>query len=170
MTFAKVVISAVVASPAEKRFTPNNVAVANFEVTVTPAPRFNGQVDDPYNIKVTCWTKLAEAVSTQLNVGDQVLLEGKLMMNSFQTAEGVQKKSFEIEASSVNKLSGTLEVVSLDTVEGGQAPAYSQEAQASAAPAPATVATATPASAPLPAAPAGSLPSGDSLTEDDIPF
>ncbi len=160
MTFAKVVLSgSVIASP-EKRFTPNNTAVANFDLKVTPSPRFNGQVDEPYTVKVTCWTRLAEGVSEQLQPGDQVIVEGKLLINTFQTPEGVQKKTFEIEAHSVDQISGAVKSI---TAESVQTTSNTAPAPTPTSPAPAMASASAPSSS-------GTLPPDDSLTEDDIPF
>ncbi len=166
MTFAKVVISGTVASQPEKRFTPNNTAIVNFDLAVTPPPRFNGQVEEPFNIKITCWSRLADSAADSLNPGDQILLEGKLMMVSAQSPEGIQKKNFEIEASAITRVAGTLEDVSGEgQSSGGGQENYSAPRQQ---PAPAAgVGASVPRTS---QAQAGSFPSEEDLTEDDIPF
>jgi len=180
VSFAKVVLSGTVASEPEKRFTPNNHAVTSFYLSVENLGTGNRQgANEPFSVKVTCWRNLAEAATTQLLKGDSVLVEGKLLLNSFQTQEGVQKKLFEIEANTIDKLPGRPEPIYM--------PAGASEEGGAAAPAQqggggynASTRTAAPAyegasyaTAPRPAsgtAPSGHFSSEDLLTEDDIPF
>ena len=167
MSFAKAVISGTVVADPEKRFTPNNHAVTNLTVAVENGGGFNrAGSNDPFLVKVTCWRGVAEAVAEQLRKGDHVLVEGKLMLNSYQTQDGIQKKSFELEAISVEKLSGKPENLmgsgsaSFGGREGGTSPSAPGEFS-------------TPLPAPVPAVAmqtASHFSSEDMLTEDDIPF
>lgn len=164
MSFAKATLSGTLISEPEKRFTPNNHAVTSFNLSVeNPAMGSKGVPNEPFTVKVTCWRGLAEAV-TQLNKGDSILVDGKLILNSFQTQEGVQKKLFEIEAVSIDRLPGKPEPIVVTGEGGGQASGGGYEASSREA-----------APAYAPAAPVGSAASGhfsseDLLTEDDIPF
>lgn len=175
MSFAKVSLSGTVASEPEKRFTPNNHAVTSFYLSVENMGSSNRQgANEPFSVKITCWRNLAEAVVTQLHKGDSILVEGKLLINSFQTQEGVQKKLFEIEANTIDKLPGRPEPIMVASGTSGEAPPASTGFEAGAR-------TATPAYESSYTAPSGAVsgaaPSGsghfsseDLLTEDDIPF
>lgn len=176
MSFAKVVISGTVTSDPEKRFTPNNHAVTSFNLTVeNPVTSSKaGAVNEPFTVKVTCWRNLAEAVVLQLHKGDNILVEGKLILNSFQGQDGVQKKVFEIDANSIDKIPGATEpiVAAAGTGEGQQQPAQSGYNASARSAAPAYEASYTPpqqTAAPV-AGSAGHFSSEDLLTEDDIPF
>jgi len=166
MSLAKISLSGQVVSQPEKRFTPNNTAVVTLELSVDASSQDRGQRSEPFSMKVTCWNRLAEAVAEQLSVGDNVLVEGRLMMQSVQSPEGVAKKLFEIEANTIHKLPGGVQTI---TIEGG----FSSNSTASiprTANNPAT--TEQPTYAPVTAgvaAPTSPL-SEDLLTEDDIPF
>lgn len=162
MSFAKATLSGTLVSEPEKRFTPNNIAVTSFNIQVeNPAIGAKAVTSEPFLVKVTCWRNLAEAV-TVLQKGDSILVDGKLIMNSFQTQEGVQKKLFEVEASTVDKLPGKPEAIIPAAGEGGggsyeagatrnaQQPAYSAAAPVSGS--------------------SNHFSSEDLLTEDDIPF
>jgi single-strand DNA-binding protein len=173
MSFAKVVLSGTVASEPEKRFTPNNHAVTSFYLSVENIGNTNRQGgNEPFSVKITCWRNLAEAVTTQLSKGDSILVEGKLLLNSFQTQEGVQKKLFEVEANTIDKLPGRPEPIMVAqgaSEEGSQQPAQSGYN--------ASARTATPAydasyggGAPQGTSASGHFSSEDLLTEDDIPF
>jgi len=175
VSFAKVVISGTLVSDPEKRFTPNNLAVTSFSllvenpVTSTKA----GAANEPFTVKVTCWRNLAEAVVTQINKGDHILVEGKLILNSFQGQDGVQKKVFEIDATSIDKLTGRPEpiIVAGAAAEGQSSPQNGGYGSASRAAAPAYEASYNPpqAAAPVTGSTAH-FSSEDLLTEDDIPF
>ncbi len=187
MSLAKVILSGVVESDPEQRFTPQNAAVSTFTLWV-PAPAKQGQqasdAPDGFVLKVTCWRQLAEVVTETIRKGDAVIVEGKLMTNSFQSPEGVAKKGFEIELHSVDKLSAPPQSISAPPASQGTSQSgagrgnsnsggggnqsappmeYGSTQQSSSySQAPVGVATAT----------ANSGFSGDDLmnTEDDIPF
>lgn len=172
MSFAKAVVSGVVVSEPEKRFTPNNHAVTGFFISVDAgagAVRAGGG-NEPFQVKVTCWRNLADAVASQVLKGEHVLVEGKLILNTYQTPDGVQKRQYEIEAVSISKLSG--EFISVVPAVAAAAPGVTSyptpQASASAA-----YATSPPSSvAPVGgfSSSGGHFSSEDLLTEDDIPF
>lgn len=169
MSLAKAHLSGQVVSDIEKRFTQNNTAIASFSMVVQPASR--GRNAEPFEIKVTCWSRLADAVSEQLSQGAFVVVEGKLTAPSVQQSDGSNKKSFEIEASTVSMLPSPPQLIDPmsagDSVGGGYTPAAPQpqpQQQPVAAAAPAPALSAQPQQAPTQpmAQPA--------FAEDDIPF
>jgi single-strand DNA-binding protein len=159
VSFAKAVITGQLIADPEKRFTPNNHAVTNLTLSVENGGGFSKAGNDPFVVKVTCWRGVAEAVAEHLRKGDHVLVEGKLMINSYQTQDGIQKKSFELEAISVEKLSGKPE--NLIGTGGNSHNAYTDSMPAPAVSAAAPAAMAQPGS---------HFSSEELLTEDDIPF
>lgn len=171
MSFAKATISGVITSEPEKRFTPNNHAVTSFNISVENSGGGNKPGgNEPFPVKVTCWRNLAEAAATQLLKGDHILVEGKLILNSFQTQEGVQKKLFEVEASTIDKLPGRPEAVLVTTTGGEGSSAAGGGFEASSR-------TTAPAYQASPSSSqgqnlssSGHFSSEDLLTEDDIPF
>jgi single-stranded DNA-binding protein len=141
----------------EKRFTPNNVAVT---VLVLSVPQYNankGVANDHFFLKVTCWRNLAEQ-ATQLQAGQTVLVEGKLMMNQFNAPDGTPRKQFELEASQLMLAPGIAvplaDVAGTVTAGTDSAPVTQRQ--------PVGVASSAPAST--------DLSPDDFLTEDDIPF
>jgi single-strand DNA-binding protein len=110
VSFAKVVVSGEITSEPEKRFTPNNHPVTTFNLNVEN-PMVGSRPAEPFTVRVTCWRNLADAAANQLQKGQYILVEGKLILNSYQTQDGVQKKAFEVEASSLDKLPGAPEAV-----------------------------------------------------------
>jgi single-strand DNA-binding protein len=162
VSFAKAVITGTLVADPEKRFTPNNHAVTNITVSVDNGGGFSkAGNNDPFLIRVTCWRGVAEAVSEQLRKGDHVLVEGKLMMNSYQTQDGIQKKSFELEAVTVEKLSGKPENL-ISTGAATSSGASYQGGSYMPPPAATSVGVSQPASS--------HFSSEELLTEDDIPF
>lgn len=179
MSLAKVVLSGLVDSDPEKRFTSNqNMAVTTFNMWVPALPR-QGQASageqDGFTLKVTCWRQLAEVIAETIRKGDAILVEGKLMTSSFQSPEGVAKKGYEIEINSLDKLAALPQSIS--------APAASGSSQASGQSAGGGYASSSqqPQQAPTPvgvggggqAAPqgGGGFASEDFMnTVDDIPF
>lgn len=95
MTLAKAFITGAVVKAPEKRFTQNDMAIAGFTVNFDPA--------NEGLIRVVAFGQLAETVSSTVNVGDNVAIEGKLQVNSYKLPNGKDKKVFEIQASTVEK-------------------------------------------------------------------
>lgn len=124
MSLAKVILSGTVVSDPERRFTPNqNVAVTTFNMSVQAPTRgmAGAAANEAFTVKVTCWRQLAEAVGENIRKGDEVLVEGKLMINSYTTPEGVAKKGYEIDLASIDKISGQLEPVLVAAAAGAEA-------------------------------------------------
>lgn len=98
MTVAKAFVTGDVVKAPEKRFTPNDMAIAGFTVNI-----------DQQNetlIRVVAFGQLAENVASSVSMGDKVAIEGKLQTNTFKLPNGKDKKVFEISASAVEKISG----------------------------------------------------------------
>lgn len=169
MSLAKILLSGTVLSAPEKRYTPNGNAVVTFDMAVSNPPRGSFGPDAPFTVKVTCWNRLADAAAESLAPQQGVLVEGKLQMGSVQAPDGVTKKHFEIEASSLSLVHGTIEPLAPAAAES--APGASRQAPR---PAPANAArvpaaSAVSAAAPAPAA-APAFAMEDAFSEDDIPF
>ena len=166
MSFAKISIAGTLSAAPEKRFTPNNVAVTVLTLQLPPVLKM-GQTapksDAPAStLKVVCWRNLAD-VAEPLPVGQVVLVEGRLQLNTIQQQDGTKKKVFEVDASNLFLLPSLPEPLR---------PVASGAGGASSAPA-------RPSQAASPVTPVASgngfqfqsdLSSDDFLTEDDIPF
>jgi single-strand DNA-binding protein len=164
VSLAKVVVSGEVVGEPEKRFTPNNHPVATFNLKVENAA-VGSRPPEPFFVRVTCWRNLADAVANQIQKGQFVLVEGRLMLNSYQAQDGTQKKSFEIEAASLDKLAGPSETLVPVSASAGAntAPKATNQAPASSS---------SYASVPVASSVGASshFSSEDLLSEDDIPF
>lgn len=97
MTLAKAFITGVVVKAPEKRFTQNDMAIAGFTINFDPA--------NEGLIRIVAFGQLAETISSTINIGDNVAVEGRLQINSYKLPNGKDKKVFEISANSVEKIS-----------------------------------------------------------------
>jgi single-strand DNA-binding protein len=86
----------------ELRFTPTGAAVANFTVAVTPRVKDGDAWKDGETsfFRCTAWRSLAEHVA-ELAKGDRVLVHGSLRQRSWQTEDGQQRSSVEVQAEEV---------------------------------------------------------------------
>lgn len=169
MTIALAVLTGTIVAAPEKRFTPNNTAVTVFTIEVAQGSKRAGQPEEFAQIRINCWRQLAEE-AVNLQVGQTVMAQGKLLLQSFTTQQGVNKKQFELEAFQVLLLPGPAQPLLAETQANAAAPAPQRQQQA----APQQQQAYAPAKVPVAAASATSslsdLASDDFLTEDDIPF
>lgn len=123
--------------------------------------------DPPGQLKVVGWGNLAQELSGRVQIGQRLVIEGRLRMNTVTRQDGVKEKKAEFTLSRLHPLSAT----------GAAAPAATAPERArSAAPAPQPNRAAAPAPAPAPAAVAPAAPTWNTsplvpdLGDDDIPF
>jgi single-strand DNA-binding protein len=96
MTLAKAFVTGNVVKAPEKRFTPNDMAIAGFTINI------DRQTETL--VRVVAFGQLAENIASTIAVGDMVAVEGKLQTNTFKLPNGKDKKVFEISASVVEKM------------------------------------------------------------------
>lgn len=99
MTLAKIFVTGKVVKNPEKRFTQNDLAITSFTIDVNP--------QDESLVRVFTMGNLADTVEQTVKMGDSVIVEGRLQTNTFKTTSGKDKKIFEINASTVEKMSGS---------------------------------------------------------------
>ena len=119
--------------------------------------------DPPGQLKVVGWGSLAQDLQNRVQVGQRLMVEGRLRMNTVTRQDGVKEKRAEFTLSRLHPLAG-------GGAAGVSAPAP-MAAGRPPAPAPARAAAPAPAAAPSPPAWNASplvpdLPEG----EDEIPF
>ena len=98
MTLARATVSGTVYRSPEKRFTSNNVPVTDFTLNISDR--------DDLLVRVFATGNLSEVVANEISKGDVVVAEGRLQLATVQTASGAERKVMEINASSLEKLSG----------------------------------------------------------------
>ena len=104
MTLAKAFVTGTVVKAPEKRVTQNDMAIAGFTINFDPA--------NEGLLRVVAFGQLAETISSTIAMGDGVAVEGKLQVSSYKLPNGKDKKVFEIQASTVEKMSAGAGVVS----------------------------------------------------------
>lgn len=98
MTLAKIFVTGKVTKAPEKRFTQNDLPITSFTVDINP--------QDESLVRVFIIGANAERTEQSVKLGDSVLIEGRLQTNTVKQTNGKDKKIFEINASTVEKISG----------------------------------------------------------------
>ena len=98
MTLAKIFVTGKVIKNPEKRFTQNDLPITSFSMDINP--------QDESIVRVFIVGNAAERAEQTIKMGDSVLVEGRLQTNTVKSANGKDKKIFEINASTVEKISG----------------------------------------------------------------
>lgn len=96
MSIAKSVVTGTVYRTPEKRFTQNNVAVSAFVLNI-------GDREEILMRVVSKRNSLDEIVSS-IDKGDRVLVEGRLQTAAVKTDDGAERRIYEIDANSIEKL------------------------------------------------------------------
>lgn len=105
MSLSKIVVSGKVVKAPEKRFTPTtNMAVTEFAIQVELQPRNDGRTETSV-IKVFVWRELAERCAQEIKKGDLVVVDGRMQINNYSTADGHKRRDVEIEAIAVENFS-----------------------------------------------------------------
>jgi single-stranded DNA-binding protein len=142
----------------------------------------------PGTLKVVGWGNLAEQIQSQFKIGDRVVIEGRLGMNTVERPEGFKEKRAELTASRIHLLgedtpmdapanAPTTAAPAAATTATAPAPSVELEpmsaAPATTAPANSVAAKRAPVASKAPAAKAKSAPAPAAAAEpnyDDIPF
>ena len=104
MAIAKAVVTGTVFRAPEKRYTQNNVPVSSFVLNI-------GEREETLLRILVKRTSLDEVVS-ELSQNDRVLVEGRLQITTVKNENGAERKIFEIDANTIEQLSGTVKISS----------------------------------------------------------
>ncbi len=97
MTLAKIFVTGKIVKAPEKRFTQNDLPILGFTI--------DADSTEETLIRVSVIGAQADNLEKILSAGDNVLVDGRLQTNTFKTQNGKDKKVFEINASTVEKIS-----------------------------------------------------------------
>jgi len=100
MSIARATVSGVVVKAPEKRFTQNDFAIAGFTINIDKS--------NETLLRVVSYGQLAEAISASVAQDDSVVVEGKLQVNTYKLPNGKDKKVYELNASSIEKINGSI--------------------------------------------------------------
>jgi len=99
------VVGTVLHQPEKRLTTKSNALVSTFKVATHPRrydPKSERWVDAPsLRIRVNCWRRLAEHVATSVNVGDSVVVYGRISTREWKTEQGEPRLSYEMDADNV---------------------------------------------------------------------
>jgi len=98
MSIAKAVVTGTVYRAPEKRFTQNNIAVSAFVLNINDR--------EETLIRVISRRQALDEVVDSLDKGERVLVDGRLQTNSVKMDDGSEKRIYEIDATTIEKLSG----------------------------------------------------------------
>ncbi len=96
MSLAKAIVTGTVYRAPEKRFTQNNVAVSSFVLNI-------GEREEVLVRVLSKRQNLDEIVST-IDKGERVLVEGRLQTATAKMDDGSEKRIYEIDANTIEKL------------------------------------------------------------------
>ena len=148
-----ILMAEIVEAP-QLRYTADNQTPISEFVAKFPGLR---EGDAAGQIKVIGWGNLAQEIQERYQVGERVLLEGRLGMNTIERPEGFKEKRAEMTVQRVTPIS---QLQSANMAE--PTPIAAGKFVGSGAPA------STPSAAAAPAAPAA--PAAAAAEYDDIPF
>jgi single-stranded DNA-binding protein len=95
------ILMAQIISDPELRSTQDQMSVSTMMVEFESTR----EGEDPGKVQVEGWGKLAEEIKSTYSLGDQVIIEGRLSMNSFEMPEGYKEKRAKLVASRIYPLS-----------------------------------------------------------------
>lgn len=99
MTIAKAVVTGTVYRAPEKRFTSNDVAISAFVLDI-------GEKDETL-IRVISKKTALDAVVSSFGKGDRILVEGRLQIAVAKMDDGSEKRIYEIDANTIEKMDGS---------------------------------------------------------------
>lgn len=102
MTIAKAVVTGTVYRTPEKRFTSNDVAIWAFVLDI-------GEKDETL-LRVISKKVALDGIVSNFFKGDRVLVEGRLQIATAKMDDGSERKIYEIDASTIEKMDGTAPV------------------------------------------------------------
>lgn len=109
MTIAKAVVTGRIYRAPEKRFTSNDVAITSFVLDV-------GEKEELLIRVLSKRNSLTEFISS-FSKGDKVLVEGRLQIANAKMEDGSEKRIYEIDANTIEKMDGSAPAKSYDNGE-----------------------------------------------------
>lgn len=118
MTIAKSVVTGTIYRAPEKRFTSNDVAVSAFVLDI-------GEKEETL-IRVISKKTVLDGLVSGLTKGDKVLVEGRLQVATAKMDDGSERKIYEIDAATIEKMDGS-SVSQTQSSNNGEIVKFAQE-------------------------------------------
>lgn len=119
MTIAKAVVTGTIYRAPEKRFTSNDVAVSTFVLDI-------GEKEETL-MRIISKRNVLENVVSSCNKGDKVLVEGRLQIATAKMDDGSERKIFEIDAATIEKMDGSSSTSAPSNANNGEIVKFAQE-------------------------------------------
>jgi single-stranded DNA-binding protein len=119
MTIAKAVVTGIVYRAPEKRFTSNDVAIWAFTLDI-------GEKDETL-IRVISKKTVLDSIVSSFNKGDKVLVEGRLQIVTAKMDDGSERKIYEIDANTIEKMGAGAASGSARPTDNGEIVKFAQE-------------------------------------------
>jgi single-strand DNA-binding protein len=119
MTIAKAVVTGTIYRAPEKRFTSNDVAVSTFVLDI-------GEKEETL-MRVISKRNVLDAVVSSCSKGDKVLIEGRLQIATAKMDDGSERKIFEIDAATIEKMDGSSSTYAPSNANNGEIVKFAQE-------------------------------------------
>jgi single-strand DNA-binding protein len=87
----------------ELRYTPNGVAVCDIRLATTPKVQLGEEWLEKETLwfKVACWRELGEHVAESFKKGDRVIVQGKLLQETYERRDGTTGLTLVVDAAVV---------------------------------------------------------------------
>ncbi|AFZ14606.1 single-strand binding protein [Crinalium epipsammum PCC 9333] len=95
------VLMAEIIKDPELRYTPDNQTAIAEMLVQFPGMRTE---DPPTTLKVVGWGNIAQEIQEQYHLGDRIVIEGRLQMNTIERPEGFKEKRAELVVSKICSL------------------------------------------------------------------
>jgi len=104
--FNKVIMMGRLTGKPELRFTPGGDAVATLNIASSSKYKTKAgeEKEETCFVDVSVWRKQAQNCADYLVKGQRVLVEGRLKMEKWETANGEKRKTYKIDATNVSFL------------------------------------------------------------------
>ena len=102
-SYNKVILVGNLVRDPEIRYVGSGAGVTKFSIAVNPNKR-DAKPEDTLFVDIVAWDKLAETCNTYLKKGSNVLVEGRLVIRSYDDKEGNKRKATEVVISTMQML------------------------------------------------------------------
>lgn len=102
-SFNKVILAGNVVRDPEIRYVGSGAGVTKFSIAVNPNKR-DAKPEDTLFVDIIAWDKLAETCNTYLKKGSNVLVEGRLVIRSYDDKDGNKRKATEVVINTMQML------------------------------------------------------------------
>ena len=117
-SFNKVILVGRLVRDPEIRYVGSGAGVTKFSIAVNPNKR-DAKPEDTLFVDIVAWEKLAETCNTYLKKGMNVLVEGRLVIRSYDDKDGNKRKATEIVINTMQMLDSPRDRQEGDSFGGG---------------------------------------------------